>query len=135
MAIPIPNMDTPRVASTLLAQKRWAPPNLRTPEKRSSHWSVVRKAHLVLEPACQACGGKDDLQVHHIHPFHLHPELELEQSNLITLCEKRGHDCHFVFGHFHNWKAQNPNVTEDVRHYRAESEAAHADLVERTQQA
>ena len=135
MVIQTPNMATPLAASTILAQKRWAPPNLRRPEKRSSHWRRVRKAHLLLEPACRACGTTDDLQVHHIRPFHLHPELELEQSNLITLCEKRGHDCHFCFGHFHNWRAQNPNVTADVAHYRQESEEAHGALVGSTQPA
>jgi 5-methylcytosine-specific restriction enzyme A len=129
MSIPFPDATTPPVVSTVLEQKRWTPPNLRRPEKRSNHWRVVRRAHLVLEPKCQACGGADDLQVHHIKPFHLHPELELEQSNLITLCEKRGHDCHFTFGHFHNWRAINPNVIADVGHYHSESELAHAALL------
>lgn len=97
--------------------------------RRSPHWSHVRKEHLSLQPSCQMCGTTDRLQVHHIRPFHLHPELELVQSNLITLCEKRGHDCHFVAGHFHNWRAFNPDVIADVAHYRAESEKAHAALV------
>jgi hypothetical protein len=55
--------------------------------------------------------------VHHIAPFHLEPDLELEESNLITLCEKPGHDCHFVFGHFHDWYDFNPSVREDVAAY------------------
>jgi 5-methylcytosine-specific restriction enzyme A len=92
--------------------------------RRSSDWPRVRKAHLSRQPDCQACGGLDEPQVHHIRPFHLHPELELEQGNLITLCEKRSHDCHFTFGHFHNWRLQNPAVVEDVARYRAESQAA-----------
>ena len=128
MVIPIPNTATPPAVSTILAQKRWTPLNLRRPEKRSPHWGKARRAHLALQPACQACGVSDDLQVHHIRPFHLHPELELVQSNLITLCEKRGHDCHFTFGHFHNWKLGNPNVAADVQHYHDESEEAHASL-------
>lgn len=78
--------------------------------KRSPHWSTVRNAHLVFEPACRACGGTEKLQVHHKHPFHLHPELELEQQNLITLCERRGRDCHFRYGHFFDWKQWNPHV-------------------------
>lgn len=103
--------------------------------RRSNHWPSVRKAHLKLQPACQMCGTMDELEVHHIRPFHLHPELELEQSNLITLCEKRGHDCHFVAGHFHNWRAFNPNVIADVQHYHAESEEAHAALVDAAKRA
>lgn len=92
--------------------------------RRSSDWPKVRKEHLLKQPECQACGGADELQVHHICPFHLHPELELAPGNLITLCEKRGHDCHFVFGHFHNWRLFNPVVRQDVERYRQESEDA-----------
>lgn len=73
---------------------------------------------------CQMCGGTEKLQVHHIHPFHLHPELELEQQNLITLCEKRGHDCHFVMGHFHDWRLFNPTVRSDSAGYLAKSRKA-----------
>lgn len=93
---------------------------------RSSHWRWVRKQHLINHPRCEACGTTDKLEVHHIQPFHLHPELELDPANLITLCEKPGHDCHFVFGHFHNWKLFNPNVVEDVARYRAEAQKAAA---------
>jgi 5-methylcytosine-specific restriction protein A len=91
---------------------------------RSPLWPEARRKHLLIQPVCQACGGKEKLQVHHKAPFHLHPELELAESNLITLCEKPSHDCHFVFGHFHNWSLYNPNVVEDVNRYYLESQAA-----------
>lgn len=55
--------------------------------RRSPHWSTVRKAHLEKHPACEVCGATAKLEVHHKLPFHLHPALELEGSNLITLCE------------------------------------------------
>lgn len=93
--------------------------------RRSNLWGKVRAAHLIKEPSCQACGGTEALEVHHIAPFHLHPELELSEDNLITLCEKNGHDCHFVFGHFHDWKLFNPNVRAMVAEYRTASENAH----------
>lgn len=93
--------------------------------KRSPHWRTIRNAHLVLEPVCRACGGTKKLQVHHMRPFHLHPELELQQENLITLCEKPGHDCHFVFGHFHNWSLWNPTVSSDSTAYFTKSKEAH----------
>lgn len=92
--------------------------------KRSPHWGTIRAAHLVLEPACRACGGARKLQVHHKRPFHLHPELELSQDNLITLCEKPGHDCHFVFGHFHRWDLWNPTVDSDSTAYFNKSQQA-----------
>lgn len=93
-------------------------------EKRSPEWPQTRLKHLHEQPSCQACGATEDLEVHHMQPFHLHPELELVDSNLLTLCEKPGHDCHFVFGHFHNWQLYNPDVKADVTKYAMQSAAA-----------
>src|SRR5271166_1802855 len=55
-------------------------------ESRSPKWPAVRAAHLAIEPACAFCGHTKDLQVHHILEFRVRPDLELEPSNLITLC-------------------------------------------------
>jgi len=84
--------------------------------KRSSHWSTTRKHHIEKHAECALCGGTKKLNVHHIKPFHVHPELELEPSNLITLCEDKGNGvyCHLFFGHLGNYKSINPNVVEDV---------------------
>ena len=84
---------------------------------RSPHWPAVEHAHLKSNPFCAACGGHEQVQVHHKKPFHLHPELELEPSNLITLCEKPGHCCHYVHGHLLDWHAFNPEVEGDSRAY------------------
>jgi hypothetical protein len=51
--------------------------------------------------------------VHHIHPFHLYPNLELEPSNLLTLCETGG-NCHIMLGHLKNWKSYNLGVRKDA---------------------
>lgn len=80
-------------------------------EGRSSKWAGVRKNHLTKHPLCTACGKNKNLEVHHILPFHLFPELELEESNLITLCD--GNKCHIRIGHCFNWKAYNPFVIND----------------------
>ncbi len=77
---------------------------------RSGHWPTVRKHHLEKEPVCQWCGSKESLEVHHISPFHIHPEDELQEHNLITLCERPGIECHLHHGHFGNWKNFNPDV-------------------------
>lgn len=84
--------------------------------KRSSHWAGVRKTHLSMQPSCQVCGGLKKLEVHHIHPFHTHPELELEPVNLITLCEngRDGVNCHLLFGHLGDYKSVNESVCEDA---------------------
>jgi len=82
---------------------------------RSSHWETVRKNHLKLQPTCAACGNTKGLQVHHKQPFHIHPELELDENNLITLCEDKSIECHFNIGHLRDWKSFNPNVEIDAK--------------------
>lgn len=81
---------------------------------RSSEWKRVRKEFLKENPQCAACGRKEDLEVHHIVPYHISPERELDPSNLITLCGKY---CHFVFGHLMDYKSWNKNVVEDCKKY------------------
>lgn len=77
---------------------------------RSSGWAKVRSRRMELDGnQCMCCGKKGiGLQVHHIRPFHLEPELELELSNLITLCSR----CHIFVGHLDYWKAYNPKVMD-----------------------
>jgi 5-methylcytosine-specific restriction endonuclease McrA len=82
--------------------------------ERSPHWPAVQHHHIQQFPTCEACGGNVNLNVHHKQPFHLYPELELEPSNLITLCMDGDKDCHIKLGHGSNFKAYNPNVVEDV---------------------
>ena len=81
--------------------------------KRSSKWASIRAAQLKSFPTCAACGSKDFLEVHHILPFHKFPALELDEDNLVTLCEgTRG--CHFCFGHAYSWKGWVDTVREDA---------------------
>ena len=82
---------------------------------RSPKWRKVRAEHIKNNPECAACGRKDGLEVHHIIPYHISPDLELEPANLITLCGKY---CHFVFGHLMDWKSWNENVAIDCLVYR-----------------
>lgn len=82
--------------------------------KRSSKWPTARKNHLKIQPACAACGSTYCVQVHHKEPFHLHPELELMESNFITLCECSPGDHHLNLGHLGNWKSFNPHVEADA---------------------
>lgn len=81
---------------------------------RSPKWDSVRKAHLKRKPWCIVCTTKGSflnrIEVHHVKPFHLHPELELVDDNLISLCR----DHHLLFGHLLNWKSYNPKVEEDA---------------------
>ena len=80
--------------------------------KRSGQWPAVRDEHLQQHPKCACCGGTKKLRVHHIEPFHVNPNRELDPRNLITLCEakKYGINCHLFLGHLGNWKRWNPFV-------------------------
>lgn len=79
---------------------------------RSPHWPEVRKSWLRRHSRCRACGGVVKLEVHHKTPYHLRPDLELDATNLITLCEKPAHNCHLIFGHCYNWDLCNPWVEQ-----------------------
>lgn len=87
--------------------------------RRSSQWPSVRAIILKEQKVCAACGAKKKLEVHHIKPFHLFPDLELSASNLIVLCEGAGCNCHFTFGHLLNWKSYNPSVIDDAEAFRS----------------
>lgn len=82
---------------------------------RSKEWSKVRDAWIKENHVCAACGGTENLQVHHVKPFQFYPELELDPTNFITLCEKPSRNCHLNIGHSGDWKAWNPNVVEDAK--------------------
>lgn len=98
--------------------------------ERSPEWSRVAKEHRLREPACMACGYKGrKLQVHHIKPFHLHPHLELDPHNLITLCEARGRNHHLLLGHLSAWESYNEHIRDDVkRFYRKTAAQIKADI-------
>ena len=83
---------------------------------RSGKWPAVRLAYLKEHPVCAVCGGNEKLEVHHKQPFHIHPELELDPTNFITLCEsmKNGLNCHLLQGHLGNFKCVNVNVIADT---------------------
>ena len=92
-------------------------------EKRSSKWPKIRDAHLKIDSVCNVCGTKENLNVHHIIPFHIDKTKELDPNNLITLCSHNG--CHFTFGHFFNWSASNPDIRSDAKTFKNKREAAH----------
>ena len=96
---------------------------------RSPDWRKVRDEHLEKFSECAACGSKKDIQVHHIKPFHLHPELELNPKNLITLCMSSKWECHLTIGHGGSFKAYNPNVIEDAKKFCVSSATAREKLL------
>ena len=81
--------------------------------ERSSEWTRVRGQFLAKNNRCAACGTKDNLNAHHIVPFHLDRSKELEESNLIALCR----DDHLTFGHLKCWSSYNKDVIKDAEKY------------------
>lgn len=82
-------------------------------QKRSSKWSRVQKEFLSKNPICAICGSSKKLNVHHKLPFHLYPELELEESNLVTLCMDTS-ECHLNL-HGDNFKKYCPNIDNYIK--------------------
>lgn len=80
---------------------------------RSRQWPATRKKHLISQPNCQSCHSYKNLEVHHIEPYHINPNRELDPQNLITLCKT----CHLVFGHLMDYKSWNTNVVKDCELY------------------
>lgn len=80
---------------------------------RGSEWREARSNHLLVEAFCQCCGRNNNLEVHHVIPWHIKPELRYESSNLITLCR----ECHFRFAHHSNWSDCNPSIREDCARF------------------
>lgn len=86
-------------------------------KKRSREWPRVRAEHLEKQPTCMVCGSDEVIEVHHIKPFWLAPELELNPANLITLCESKkvGVTCHLAFGHLGSYRSFNPDIVMDAK--------------------
>ena len=73
-------------------------------QKRSGKWTSFRKRHI--KDKCEVCKRTKRLELHHIVPFWVSPDIELDPLNVVTLDRR----CHFAFGHFFNWRDWNINI-------------------------
>lgn len=111
---------------------RYASSLLRESKKeitRSKHWARIRDELVATVKKCEACGCTERLQVHHVQPFHLHPELELDPVNLIVLC-MGPNECHLRLGHGGSFNAYNPNIVYDAMRFRSSSVESRTLIVE-----
>lgn len=96
---------------TIIIRAKYKAHNLK--HKRSSHWTTVRNKFLIKNNICAACGTTKKLNVHHKIPFYIAPNLELDITNLITLCMDEK-DCHFHLAHLGSFKKYNPYLEADL---------------------
>jgi len=86
--------------------------------KRSSKWPKFMKGLIDAHPYCSLCGNKNraHLVCHHVEPVWVNPERELDETNIIVLCEKSevlsGLNCHHSHGHSSDWRLWNPRIRE-----------------------
>ena len=58
--------------------------------QRNKAWAALSLKLRTETPYCQKCGRKEHLQVHHLLPRKLYPQLILDERNLVVLCAR----CH-----------------------------------------
>ena len=80
---------------------------LRNPRRM---WAVrkVMKQYAKAYPVCEWTGSRK-IEVHHIRPIHVRPELAADPDNMIGLGAR---DVHRVVGHGGNFQMWIPNVRE-----------------------
>lgn len=61
----------------------------------STHKAMQR--YRAAHPRCAWCGRSEHLDVHHIEPVSVAPQLAADERNMIMLCRKP--PCHQVIGH------------------------------------
>jgi len=88
------------------------------PLGRASGWSALSRKYREENPHCAVCGTLQNVEVHHVIPYHIDPQLELQEFNLISLCR---HD-HFLFGHLGSWHSYNREVRADAAEMRGKIE-------------
>lgn len=76
---------------------------------RDPKWEHESKLYLKEYPACEICGRREGVVVHHKVPVHVDRSLEMKEDNWKVLCPP----CHYYTGHFCHWEWWNPDVDRD----------------------
>lgn len=95
--------------------------------KRSPSWHTLRNNFLT-NKRCAVCNSDKDLEAHHKKPFHEHPELELDENNLVALCSR----CHFAIGHLFNYSMYNHDIDNTIVYFQLLIKRAKAHLKRRS---
>lgn len=81
---------------------------------RSPKWNQFKNKWLKKNPNCIICGSTKYTIVHHIKPFHLFPQFELDESNVVTICENPKFNHHLYIAHQGNYCKYNKTLIEDI---------------------
>lgn len=89
--------------------------------ERSPEWRELRNEFIRENPRCAVCDSESDVQAHHVKMYKFWPNLELDKTNLVTLCTSKrlGFNCHQMIGHGGSFKYYNPFVKEDIASVRS----------------
>jgi len=76
-----------------------------------TQWEMTKakRAYVKEHGECAICGNTKDLEVHHIVPVHIDPTMACSPENFVSLCDWRNHGCHYVFGHYRNFRTKYNN--------------------------
>lgn len=77
--------------------------------KDKRRWLDIARKYRRHNPICEVCGSNNSIEIHHIKPAALYPNLIYDETNLISLCRK-GNNCHLRFGHNGNYNNYNPDI-------------------------
>jgi 5-methylcytosine-specific restriction endonuclease McrA len=83
--------------------------NLRAPDgaSRNFSWQRCRKRFLKkVGKVCVCCSSKKQIEVHHVLPRHIRPDLAVDMTNLIALCK----GCHLRIGHLGSYFTYNATI-------------------------
>lgn len=105
--------------------------------ERSNKWPALARRITKLVNACACCGKSygpktAGLNVHHLYAFHDcvlagRPDLELDERNLIVLCQNESgvptEQCHITAGHLADFQSFNPTLKADLKKWKGKSMA------------
>lgn len=57
-------------------------------------------------PVCEVTGVKNDLVIHHLNSFNLHPELGADPNNMVRVCDDVHKEFHRIYGYGNNTSEQ-----------------------------
>lgn len=80
-----------------------------------TQWQLTKakREYLKTHRECAICKHIKNLEVHHIIPIHIDSSKALDPNNFITLCDSKNNGCHYIWGHFRNFRTKwNPNIID-----------------------